>query len=113
MLGRWLRSVAAGACAIATMAAWTANAPAQPDARPNVVLIVADDLGYGDLSGYGARDLRTPHLDALMAAGLRFTGFYANSSVCSPTRAALLTGRYPDLVGVPGVIRTHPENNWG
>jgi arylsulfatase A-like enzyme len=80
---------------------------------PNIVIILADDLGYGDLGCCGARDMRTPHLDGLVASGMRFTNFYANSCVCSPTRAALLTGRYPDLVGVPGVIRTHPEDSWG
>jgi arylsulfatase A-like enzyme len=81
--------------------------------KPNIVCIIADDLGYGDLASFGARDLRTPHLDALAAGGVRLTNFYANAPVCSPTRAALLTGRYPDLVGVPGVIRTHADNNWG
>ncbi len=81
--------------------------------KPNIVVIVADDLGYGDLSCYGAKDLKSPHLDALMANGLRFTNFYANCPVCSPTRAALLTGKYQELVGVPGVIRTKPEDNWG
>ncbi len=81
--------------------------------RPNVLLILADDLGSGDLACCGARDMKTPHLDGLFAAGMRFTNFYANSCVCSPTRAALLTGRYPDLVGVPGVIRTHPTDSWG
>jgi len=81
--------------------------------KPNVVIIVADDLGYGDLSSYGATDLKSPHLDALMASGMRFTNFYANCPVCSPTRAALLTGKYQELVGVPGVIRTKPEDNWG
>jgi len=81
--------------------------------RPNILLILADDLGYGDLGCYGAPDLKSPHLDALMAAGMRFENFYANCPVCSPTRAALLTGRYQDLVGVPGVIRTHAANNWG
>lgn len=80
---------------------------------PNIIVILADDLGYGDLSCYGAPDIRTPHIDALARDGIRFTNFYANSPVCSPTRAALLTGRIPDLVGVPGVIRTHPENSWG
>lgn len=81
--------------------------------RPNVIVILADDLGYGDLSSYGAADLRTPHIDRLIAEGMRFDEFYANCPVCSPTRAALLTGRYQDLVGVPGVVRTHAENNWG
>ncbi len=87
--------------------------PQPPPARPNILLILVDDLGYGDLSGYGAKDLRTPHLDALMGRGVRSDHFYANSPVCSPTRAALLTGRYPDLVGIPGVIRMDPADNWG
>ncbi len=81
--------------------------------QPNIVLILVDDLGYGDLQSYGADDMRTPHIDSLIAAGMRFDRFYANSPVCSPTRAALLTGRYPPMVGVPGVIRTHAANNWG
>lgn len=86
---------------------------AEPVHRPNVVVILADDLGAGDLACCGASDMKTPHLDRLFASGMRFTNFYANSSVCSPTRAALLTGRYPDLVGVPGVIRTNPLDSWG
>jgi arylsulfatase A-like enzyme len=94
----------------AAAAAPAAGAAATP---PNVVLILADDLGYGDLSSYGAPDMRTPHIDALMSAGVRFDRFYANSPVCSPTRAALLSGCYPDVVGVPGVIRTHETNSWG
>jgi arylsulfatase A-like enzyme len=90
-----------------------AAAAAQASTPPNIVIVVADDLGYGDLSCYGATDIRTPNIDGLAAAGMRFTHFYANSPVCSPTRAALLTGRNPDLVGVPGVIRTNAENSWG
>ncbi len=81
--------------------------------RPNVLLILVDDLGYGDLSSFGAPDLRTPAIDQLVAAGMRLDNFYANCPVCSPTRAALMTGRYPELVGVPGVIRTHAQDNWG
>lgn len=86
--------------------------PAQ-DPPPNVVVILADDLGFGDLSSFGAKDLNTPHIDALVKSGVRFSNFYANSPVCSPTRAALLSGRYSDLIGVPGLVRTHPEDNWG
>lgn len=82
-------------------------------APPNVLVILVDDLGYGDLSSYGASDLKSPHIDKLIDRGMKFTNFYANCPVCSPTRAALLTGHYQDLVGVPGVIRTHPENSWG
>ena len=80
---------------------------------PNFVVILVDDLGYGDLSSFGASDLKTPAIDDLAANGMRFNRFYANSSVCSPTRAALLSGRYPPMAGVPGVIRTHAENSWG
>jgi len=70
-------------------------------------------LAYGDLSCYGATDLRSPNIDRLVASGMRFDRFYANCPVCSPTRAALLSGRFPDLVGVPGVIRTDIRDNWG
>ncbi|MEZ5943487.1 MAG: sulfatase-like hydrolase/transferase [Planctomycetaceae bacterium] len=80
---------------------------------PNVILCVADDLGYGDLRCCGATDMQTPNIDRLMSEGMQFTEFYANCPVCSPTRASLMTGRYPGMVGVPGVIRTHANNNWG
>ncbi len=82
-------------------------------ARPNVLLILTDDQGWGELSVAGAPDLDTPNLDRLAAEGMRLTNFYANCPVCSPSRASLLTGRYPESVGVPGVIRTHPRNSWG
>jgi arylsulfatase A-like enzyme len=81
--------------------------------RPNVLLILTDDQGYGDVACYGAKDLRTPNMDALVARGMRFDHFYANSPVCSPSRAAILTGKYPDRVGVPGLVRTDPADNWG
>ncbi|MHC4993938.1 MAG: sulfatase family protein [Planctomycetota bacterium] len=81
--------------------------------RPNIVMILTDDQGWGEVSAYGAKDLRTPAIDKLMDRGMRFDNFYANCPVCSPTRAALLTGRYQELVGVPGVVRTHAHNNWG
>ena len=87
--------------------------PAIAADKPNIVLILVDDLGYGDLACYGATDMRTPHLDALMARGMRFDQFYANCTVCSPTRAALMTGRYPDISGVPGVVRQWPPDSWG
>ena len=81
--------------------------------KPNIVLILVDDLGYGDLTCFGAKHARTPHLDALMAKGMRFDQFYANCTVCSPTRASLLTGLYPDKAGVPGVVRQWPKDSWG
>ncbi len=85
----------------------------QTGSKPNILFILLDDLGYGDLSSYGATDLDSPRIDALMAESLRFDQFYANCTVCSPTRASLMTGRYPDLVGVPGVIRQNAANSWG
>ena len=62
---------------------------------PNVILVNCDDLGYGDLGCYGSTAVRTPHIDALAAQGVRFTDFHACDSVCTPSRAGLLTGRYP------------------
>ncbi len=77
---------------------------ADPESRPpNIVIILTDDLGYGDLSVYGSPQARTPHLDQMAAEGMKFTSFYAMPS-CSPSRAALLTGCYPPRVGVPDVI---------
>jgi arylsulfatase A-like enzyme len=66
---------------------------------PNILLIMADDLGYGDAGCYGCPDIRTPNIDRIAAEGVRFTSFYANAPECTPTRAALLTGRYPQRVG--------------
>ncbi|MEM9366456.1 MAG: sulfatase-like hydrolase/transferase [Planctomycetota bacterium] len=68
---------------------------AQAQDRPNIVLLLADDLGYGDLSCFGSPSVRTPHLDRLAQEGIKCTRFYAASAVCSPTRASVLTGRYP------------------
>ncbi|MFT5469039.1 MAG: arylsulfatase A-like enzyme [Verrucomicrobiales bacterium] len=92
-----------------------ASAAAGAD-KPNILFIIVDDLGYGDLSSYGATDLKTPHIDGLMTKGMRFDQFYANCPVCSPSRASVLTGLYPDNAGVPGVVRTPLEgktSNWG
>jgi len=71
---------------------------------PNVILIFADDLGYGDLSCYGARDIRTPHLDRLAAEGTRFTSFYVAQSVCTASRAALMTASYANRVSMSGAL---------
>ena len=67
--------------------------------RPNVVVIVGDDMGYGDVGVHGSRDIPTPHLDGLAAAGVRFTNGYVSGPYCSPTRAGLLTGRYQTRFG--------------
>ena len=75
--------------------------------KPNIIVIMTDDQGYGDLSCMGAEDFRTPHLDALAAEGARFTCMYSASPVCSPSRAALLTGRYPGNAGVRAILAGH------
>ena len=75
------------------------------DAVANIVLILADDLGYGDLGCFGSPDIRTPNIDRLARGGMRLTHHYACSPVCSPSRAGLLTGRYPQRTGVTGVLR--------
>jgi len=71
-----------------------------PNGPPNVVVIFLDDVGYGDFGAYGHPTIRTPHVDALAAEGVKLTGFYAASPACSPSRAALLTGRYPVRAGI-------------
>lgn len=81
--------------------------------NPNIIIILSDDLGYHDVSYYGTKDIQTPNIDLLSTSGMRFDRFYSNSSVCSPTRASLMSGRYPERVGVPGVIRSTPSSNFG
>lgn len=72
--------------------------------KPNIVIILADDLGYGDLSCYGSA-IQTPNIDRLASAGTRFTDFHSNGAVCSPTRCALMTGRYQQRAGIGGLAR--------
>jgi arylsulfatase A len=87
------------------LAAALAATAATPQARlPNFVVILADDLGYGDLGCYGSTAIRTPNLDRMAAEGARLTSFYTTAPICSPTRASLLTGRYPQRAGVPFVL---------
>ena len=74
---------------------------------PNFIIFLTDDQGYADLSCMGAADFRTPHLDRLAAGGARFTDWYSNSPVCSPSRASLLTGRYPGNAGVRSILAGH------
>ena len=86
--------------AAGSAATLAAAAPRRSD-KPNVILFLADDLGCHDLGCMGATDLKTPHIDAIGAAGARFTNWYAQAPVCAPSRAALMTGRYPQRAGVP------------
>jgi arylsulfatase A-like enzyme len=75
------------------------SAPFLEDQHPNIVFLLADDLGYGDVGCYGAKDIRTPNIDRLANEGTRFTQFYSNGAECSPTRAGFLTGRYQQRIG--------------
>lgn len=79
----------------------------QPPLRTNVILIMADDLGYGDLSCFGSKKHRTPCLDKLAAEGIRLTNFYSGATVCTPSRMALLTGCYPSRLGWQGGVMGH------
>lgn len=92
-----LIAAAAVGLAAAPAASVTADKAAPP--RPNVIVILADDLGYGDTGVYGSKIVKTPHIDALAAAGVRFTQAYVTHPVCAPSRAGLLTGRYQTRFG--------------
>src|SRR5688500_11917785 len=92
------------ACPIATVLMLVVSALFAAE-RPNFVVIFADDLGYGDLGCYGHPTIRTPHLDRMAREGMRFTQFYSAAEVCTPSRAALLTGRLPPRNGMCGKRR--------
>lgn len=89
----------------------TCAAPGDADRPPNIVLIFTDDQGYADLGSFGAEGFTTPRLDQMAAEGMRFTDFYVAAASCSPSRAALLTGVYPQRIGIPGVLM--PQSNTG
>jgi arylsulfatase A len=100
----------ARSAAVAIGGNWLRGDPAAVG-LPNIVLILADDLGYGDLGCYGNELIRTPNADRMAREGMRFTQFYAASPICSPSRAALMTGRYPIRAGVSRVL--HPVSRHG
>lgn len=89
------RQFVGGAVGAAAVAGVVANFPVSGATRPNILFILADDLGWGDLSCYGRPDYRTPNLDRLAQQGMRFTNAYSAAPVCTPTRVGFLTGRYP------------------
>ena len=104
-------AVATAWAASERMGAADRRAAGQPSrTKPNVVLILTDDMGYGDLSSYGAKDIRTPNIDRLARGGVRLTDAYANGAVCTPTRAALMTGRYQQRVGLEDVLTIAPAS---
>ncbi|HJR70040.1 MAG TPA: sulfatase-like hydrolase/transferase, partial [Gammaproteobacteria bacterium] len=91
-------------CAFATVG----YAQADTQARPNVVLIITDDLGWADVGSYGATDVRTPHIDGLARDGIRLTDFYANGMTCTPTRAGLISGRYQQRFALEAPLPSAP-----
>lgn len=113
-----LRQAFALVCVFALVAGGGLPAAAEDHARPNFLVILCDDLGWGDLSGYGHPHVRTPHLDQLAAEGIRFTSAYSAAPVCSPARVGLLTGRSPNRAGVfdwipsaqPGAATAHARH---
>src|SRR2546422_5092921 len=109
-----MRGINSFVLVIAAMLLGNAAAAAEPAASagrsPNVVLIFCDDLGYGDVGCYGAKGYTTPHIDRLAAEGCRFTDFYVAQAVCSASRAALLTGRYSNRVGILGALGPNAKN---
>lgn len=86
--------------------------PLTASSKPNVIFILADDLGYSDLSCYGSKSVKTPHLDSLAENGLMFTNFRTGASICSPSRAAFLTGSYPQRCGLYMGINTNRDAHW-
>ena len=80
--------------------------------RPNIVFIMADDLGWGDLGCYGQQKIATPNIDRLAAQGIRFTQFYAGSTVCAPSRSSLLTGLHTGHTPIRGNKEIQPEGQW-
>lgn len=98
-----LRAAIVVVSAVLCAASFTGRRPAPPPpSRPNIVLVQADDLGYGDLSAYGQANFRTPALDRLAAGGIRFTQYYAGSTVCAPSRTALMTGLHTGHAWIRG-----------
>ncbi|MDH7481666.1 MAG: sulfatase-like hydrolase/transferase [Armatimonadota bacterium] len=104
----FLRTSLAGA-ALLGLNGFSTDARADAERLPNFIVILADDLGYNDLSCYGSELIRTPRLDRMAAEGMRFTDFHTSAPVCTPTRASLMTGCYPLRVGLPAVINYHSK----
>jgi len=89
------RQFVAGALATAAVTGAVSNLPVSAAQSPNILFILADDMGWGDLSCYGRPDYRTPNLDQFAEQGMRFTNAYSAAPVCTPTRVGFYTGRYP------------------
>ena len=103
----------ASLCVLCLFLAQVVGVPAAPDSPPpNVIFMLTDDLGYSDVGCYGATKVKTPHIDRLAAAGIRFTDFHTAASICSPSRAAFLTGGYPQRAGLYMGINPNRTAHW-
>ena len=98
-------------CVALPFAGSAAQPAGRPGTRPNVVVILMDDLGYGDLGSYGGKDAKTPNLDRLGREGVRFTDAYANGANCSPTRAGLISGQYQQRFGIEWPLGAMPDDS--
>ncbi|MBE3096358.1 MAG: sulfatase, partial [Planctomycetes bacterium] len=109
----FLKTLGFGAAALGAArwgrAAESATGAASAGRKPNFIIILTDDQGYADVGCFGAEGFQTPHLDRMASEGIRFSDFYVGSSVCSPSRAALMTGCYPQRVGLPIVLEADSE----
>ena len=111
-LQTWPRLLVAGLCSLSYLVAIVPAAQAESPARPpNFVVIFTDDQGYGDVGMYGAKGFETPNLDRMAAEGMRFTDFHVAAPVCGASRAALLTGCYPQRIGILGA--PGPNSDYG
>ncbi|HDS07789.1 MAG TPA: hypothetical protein ENO05_09195, partial [Bacteroides sp.] len=88
------------------------SSPEKESGKPNIIFIMADDLGIGDLGCYGQEIIRTPHIDELASRGMLFTNHYAGNTVCAPSRCALMTGYHMGHAGVRGNRQAEPSGQW-
>jgi arylsulfatase A-like enzyme len=105
----FLRTVAAGSIAATVSGCASVSGRSSGRNRPNIVYIIADDLGYGDLGCYGQKDIRTPNLDRMAREGMLFTQHYSGSTVCAPSRSCLMTGLHTGHTPVRGNKEYQPE----
>ena len=101
-----IRKPIMGVLSLLLTAAASAVSPQPVKTKPNFIVILADDLGYGDLACYGSERIKTPNIDRMATEGIKFTDFYASAPICTPTRASLITGRYPSRVGLGAPLHT-------
>src|SRR5688572_22103263 len=106
----WLEAFLPAALAILIFGVSVSAASAATGAqRPNIVFILADDLGYGDIGAFGQTKIRTPNLDRLAAEGMRFTEHYSGNAVCAPSRCVLMTGKHPGHAWIRNNREVQPE----